>query len=206
MDLIDGTEEASIYFDLSTGKRAHFSGVEISSPQPLTDEQRSSLIRATEWHRGISFLPLPGWRSVTENRVQVGLENLRRQLQKNDRLQARVTLDRLDYNARTNGATALLTIDNGPIIEVRATGGGQRSYPGRLLLGKEKIGRTRLRQLVPIYQERTVDRALLLEGQRNLTEYMQSGGLLRRGRQLHRVHAFPRTFPDRVHHRPRYPA
>jgi outer membrane protein insertion porin family len=162
LDLIDSTEEASVYFDVSAGKRARFAGVQITSPQPISDETRHSLVRASEWHRGLSFLPLPGWRYVTENRVQVGLENLRRRLQKDDRLQARVTLDRLDYNAVKNSVTALLTIDNGPIIEVRTTG--------------DNIGKTRLRQMVPIYQERTVDRALLLEGQRNITEYEQSEG------------------------------
>jgi outer membrane protein assembly complex protein YaeT len=176
VDLIDSSEEASIYFDINPGKRAHFAGVQISSPQPLSEETRRSLIRATEWHRGISFLPLPGWRTVTENRVQVGLENLRRRLQKDDRLQARVSLDRLEYDPAKNGAMAILTIDNGPSIEVKATGAGVRSFPWSLLLGKERLGKTRIRQLVPIYQERTVDRALLLEGQRNLTEYMQSEG------------------------------
>ena len=164
VDLTYNTEEASIYFDLNTGDRAHFGGVQISSPlnEPLSEQARASLLRATEWHRGISFLTLPGWRSVTENRVQVGLENLRRRLQKDDRLQARVTLDRLDYDAATNLVTPVLSINNGPIIEVRTTG--------------TDVKKTRLRQLVPIYQERTVDRSLLLEGQRNLTEYMQSEG------------------------------
>jgi outer membrane protein assembly complex protein YaeT len=164
VDLNPITEEASIYFDLVTGKRAHFGGVQISSPpdQPLPEQTRKRLIRETEWHRGIAFLPLPGWRSVTENREQVGIEKMRRWLQKDDRLQARVTLDRKDYDAVSNRVTPALTIDNGPIIEVRTTGAD--------------LGKTRLRQLVPIYQERTVDRSLLLEGQRNLTEYMQSKG------------------------------
>ncbi|MEO5922916.1 MAG: outer membrane protein assembly factor BamA [Bryobacteraceae bacterium] len=164
IDLIDDTEEASIYIDVNPGKRARFGGVEISAPasQPLSPIARSGLIRATEWHRGLRFLTLPGWRSLTENRVQVGLENLRRRLQRDDRLQARVTLDSLERDAAKNIVIPHLTIDNGPIIEVRATG--------------YDVGKTQLRELVPIFQERAVDPALVLEGQRNLTEHMQSKG------------------------------
>lgn len=164
VDLTSATEEASIYFDLETGKRAHFEGIQISSPpdQPLSEKTKASLIHASQWRRGIAFVPLPGWREVTETRVQVGIENLRRLLQRDDRLQARVTLDRLDYNEATKGVTPVVTIDNGPIIEVRTTG--------------TDVGKTRLRQLVPIYQERSVDRGLLLEGERNLRDYLQSKG------------------------------
>ena len=39
-----------------------------------------------------------------------------------------------------------------------------------------KVSKGKLRQLIPIYQERAVDRSLLLEGRRNLLEYFQSAG------------------------------
>ena len=39
-----------------------------------------------------------------------------------------------------------------------------------------KVSRGKLRQLVPVFQERTVDRSLLVEGRRNLVEYFQSQG------------------------------
>ena len=38
------------------------------------------------------------------------------------------------------------------------------------------MSRGKLRQLLPIYQERSVDRSLLVEGQRNLVEYFQAQG------------------------------
>ena len=40
----------------------------------------------------------------------------------------------------------------------------------------DKVPKGKLRQLVPIYEERTVDRSLLVEGRRNLMEYFQSQG------------------------------
>ena len=99
---------------------------------------------------------------MTESRVQTGLERLRKDFQKGDRLEAKVTLDKLDYHPATNTATPYLTIDSGPIVEVRTTG--------------TKVSGSRLRELVPVYQERTVDRSLLVEGQQNLAEYFRSKG------------------------------
>ena len=99
---------------------------------------------------------------MTESRVQTGLERLRKDFQKGDRLEAKVTLDKMDYHPATNTATPYLTIDSGPIVEVRTTGA--------------KVSGSHLRELVPIYQERTVDRSLLVEGQRNLAEYFRSKG------------------------------
>ena len=47
----------------------------------------------------------------------------------------------------------MLTIDSGPKVIVRAKGA--------------KISRGKLRDLVPIYQEQTVDKDLLVEGSAN---------------------------------------
>jgi outer membrane protein assembly complex protein YaeT len=159
VDLRAETEEANVYFDLDTGSRARFDGVELTGQ---ISRSKESVIQATGWHRGFGWIPLPGWRDLTESRVQTGLERLRKDFQKGDRLEAKVTLDKLDYHPDSNTATPYLTIDSGPIVEVRTTG--------------TKVSGGRLRELVPIYQERTVDRSLLVEGQRNLAEYFRSKG------------------------------
>ena len=83
-------------------------------------------------------------------------------LQHGDHLQARVNLERVDYHDTTNTVTPKLDLDSGPILQVRTTGA--------------KVSSGRLRQLIPVYQERTVDRSLLVEGRRNLIEYFQSRG------------------------------
>ena len=153
------TEEANVYFDLDTGYRAHFDGLELAGQ---FNKSKDSVSKATGWHRALGPIRIPGWREVTESRVQTGLERLRQDFQKGDRLEAKVTLDKLDYHPPTNTVTPYLTIDSGPIVEVRTTG--------------SKVSGSRLRELVPIYQERTVDRSLLVEGQRNLAEYFRSKG------------------------------
>jgi outer membrane protein assembly complex protein YaeT len=159
IDRTVSTEEAAVTFKVEPGPRAHFDGVNISGQFSLP---QSNIVRATGWHRGLGFVPLPGWREVTENRIQSGLEKIRQEFQKRDRLQARVTLDRLDYHEATNRVTPSVVVSDGPIIEVRVNGAD--------------ISKNRLRQLIPIYQERTVDRALLIEGRQNLLEYLQSEG------------------------------
>src|SRR5262249_16942164 len=58
--------------------------------------------------------------------------------------------------------TVHFNIDSGPIIEVRTTGAS--------------VPRSKLRELIPVYQERSVDRALLIEGQLRLVEYFQAQG------------------------------
>jgi outer membrane protein insertion porin family len=153
------TEEASIHFQLDAGGRARFDGVLLSG---AFQRSPAAIIKSTRWRRGFGPILFPGWRQVTENRIETGLDRVRRDFQNNNRLQVRVTLDKLDYHDKTNTVTPTLVIDNGPIIEVRTLGAN--------------VSRGRLRQLIPIYQERTVDRSLLQEGSRNLANYFQAQG------------------------------
>jgi outer membrane protein assembly complex protein YaeT len=159
IDRVPNTEETSIFFTIDTGKRARFDGVEFLGE---TDLSMSKLIRATSWRRGFGFTTLPGWRELTQSRLRNGIGRVESKIQRGAHWQARVTLDELQYHPDTNRVTPVLRIDNGPILEVKTSG--------------VKLSTGKLRQFVPIYQERTVDRSLLLEGQRNLTSYFQSQG------------------------------
>jgi outer membrane protein assembly complex protein YaeT len=153
------TEEMGVQFEIEAGPRVRFDGVEA---QGKFTRSMDSIVRAARWRRGFWPFVLPGWREATENRVQTGVDRVRKSFQRNDRLEARVTLDRLEYHDGTNTVTPVLTIDNGPIIQVRVSGAN--------------VSAGRLRQLIPVYEERTVDRGLLMEGARNLTDYMQAQG------------------------------
>jgi len=159
VDRIPATEEINIHFDVNSGTRARFDGVKLTG---TFKESPASVIGQTRWRRGLGPLTFYGWREVTENRVQTGVNRVLQHFQRGDHLQARVTLDRLDYHDSTNTVTPTLLIDSGPILQVRPEGA--------------KLSKGRLRQLIPIYQERTVDRSLLVEGRRNLVEYFQSQG------------------------------
>jgi outer membrane protein assembly complex protein YaeT len=163
-ELVRSTGEALVSYSILAGKRARFGGVDFRTPggEPLPVLQQKQLARAADWRKRLAFLPLPGWRPVTESRLQSGIENLRRRLQGEDRLLARVSLERLHYEPARNIVKPVITVEPGPTVEVRVNGAD--------------LSRQKIRQLIPIFEERTVDRSLLLEGQRNLAEHFQSEG------------------------------
>ncbi len=154
-DLKD-TEQVDVTFDVDTGKRAHFAPPVVKG-QP--NKPLNEIIGATRWRR---LFGIGGWREVTESRVQNGLDRIRRSYQKKEFLQAKVALDQMEYNDDTNTAVPILTIEGGPKVIVRVNGA--------------KVSGGKRRQLLPIYQEQSVDKDLLVEGQRNLQEYFQSQG------------------------------
>src|SRR6202040_85306 len=137
-----------VRFKLDSGPRTRFDGVQLSGK---FERPADKIIRATRYRRGLGPIQFPGWSLATENRIQTGLERVRRDFQNQNRLQVRVTLDRLEYHDKTNTVTPTLVIDSGPLIEVRTTGAS--------------VSQSRLRLLIPIYQEHAVDRGLLLEGE-----------------------------------------
>ena len=155
----DATEETSVNFRIRPGRRARFDGVTFTGTFLKSTQ---SLIHSTGWRRHFAFVTLHGWREVTENLVQTGVAKVRQNFSSTARLKATVTLDQLNYNGETNRVTPVLTIDNGPLVEVHAIGA--------------KVSDGRIRQLIPVYQEHSVDRGLLNEGRRNLVEYFQSTG------------------------------
>lgn len=157
VDFSPSTEEANIYFQISPAARARFDGVELVGT--LLPE---TVGRTAGWRRSLFFIHLPGWRELTEQRLQSGIEKVQNSVQKGNHLAARVTLENLSYHPDTNRVTPSLRIDSGPELEVNVSGA--------------KLSTGRLRQLIPIYEERTVDRSLLLEGQQNLLEYFQGQG------------------------------
>ena len=62
----------------------------------------------------------------------------------------------------TNRAIPTLRIDAGPRIQVNTIGA--------------KISQSKLRRLIPIFEEHAVDHDLLVEGASNLRDYLQSQG------------------------------
>jgi outer membrane protein insertion porin family len=150
------SQQMSVEFLINPGKRARFDGVLVTG-----DPERSvsSVIRSTGWHRLFGGF---GWRPVTENRVQSGVEGVRGWYQKHDRLLANVRLDKLDYHEDAHTVTPTLDIRSGPLVTVELEGA--------------KVSKSRLRSLLPIYQERAVDKDLLVEGRRDLVQYFQAQG------------------------------
>ena len=149
------TQQVSVHFVVDSGRRAHFTTPAISgdAKMPLED-----IVDATHWRRWL----IGGWRTVNQSRVNKGLEDVRSNYERRGRLEARVTLNKMEYDADTNRSKPWLDIEAGPEVKVNAVGA--------------KISQGKLRSLVPVFEEHTVDDSLLLEGARNLRDYFQSEG------------------------------
>ena len=149
-------QQVNIDLGIIPGRRARLSDPEITGNP---ERALAKVIAATRWKR---FSGILGYEYVTENRMQTGIERIRNLYQKNDHLMARVSLEKMEYDEATNTAKPTVHVDAGPQVRIRVDGA--------------KISKGKLKQLVPVYQERAVDRDLLVEGKRNITEYLQSSG------------------------------
>jgi outer membrane protein insertion porin family len=148
-------QQVHIRFDVEGGRRAGYAQPVFEGELKLTPER---LLSAAKWRRWI----IHTWKPVTQARSRDGVEGIQKLYQKENRLQARINLDSLDYDGGTNRVTPKLTVDAGPRIEVKTYGA--------------RVSRRRLQKLLPIYEERTVDHDLLVEGARNLRDHLQSDG------------------------------
>jgi outer membrane protein assembly complex protein YaeT len=149
-------QQIDIRFNADTGERAKYSRPVIKGTPNKTHEE---IVRAAGWKKWLGFGP---WKSVTEARTQQGLDRIRRLYRKRDYLMARVALEQMGYEQEANRVAPVISIDSGPQVRIQTTGA--------------KISRGRLRELVPVFQEQTVDKDLLVEGQREITEYFQAKG------------------------------
>ena len=155
MDYDRAHQQVNLRFEVDSGKRAHF------APPVLTGELKmdpGKIAGATKFRRWI----IHTWKPVTQTRVIEGIAGVRALYDRENRLEAKVALDSLKYDAGTNSALPTIHIDAGPRIEVRTTGA--------------KLSQKKLRRYVPVFEEHAVDHDLLVEGARNLRDYFQSDG------------------------------
>lgn len=149
------TQQAHIHFVVESGPRAKYRAPVLLGNLKIAVDQ---IVAATRWKRRFTGV----WQPVTQTRTRQGVENVRSLYQKKDRLMASARLKSMDYDHDTHRATPTLDIEAGPIVDVQAIGA--------------KVSTKKLRQNVPVYEERTVDRDLLVEGQRNLRDEFQAAG------------------------------
>jgi outer membrane protein insertion porin family len=105
---------------------------------------------------------LLGWKGVTESRTQQGISRIRRQYQRRDYMMARVRLLDMNFMPDENVVHPIVDVRPGSRVEIAVEG-------AKLSGGKQ-------RQLIPIFEEQSVDRDLLVEGARNIEEYFQTRG------------------------------
>ena len=148
-------QEVFITFKVKEGKRAKYDMPSFEGDTKLSND---TILRVTGWRIPI----IHWWRQVTDARTRKGVHGLLAKYQKQDRLTARVELKNLDYDAAHRRVHPNLSVETGPKVEVKAV--------------EAKLSKRVLKRYVPVFEENTVDNDLLVEGKRNLHDYLQSQG------------------------------
>lgn len=144
------TRQMDVRVLVATGPRARITAIALTNRTPFPDKQVLGKSR------------LRAGRTVSPARLERAGTRLRSFLSKKGHHSARVALRRGDYNPQSHSLPLEMEVLAGPRVHVEVTGVG--------------ISDSTLRQLVPIYQEGSVDEDLLQEGRRNLRAYLEREG------------------------------
>ncbi|WP_321473509.1 POTRA domain-containing protein [uncultured Paludibaculum sp.] len=150
------TEEMDIRFYVDPGPRAKLTRP-VFEGEPALSERK--LIRLTNFQR---WYGLRGWKDMDGRRLQRAVEKMRDAYLKTEHLEATIRIASVDYDPKAVTVKPHFLIHAGPSVFVKTEGA--------------KVSKGQMRRLLPIYQERTVDRELLLEGQMNLQHYFEQQG------------------------------
>jgi outer membrane protein assembly complex protein YaeT len=141
---------ADIAFHAVSGPRAHVGKVTVTGDSGMTLEEFR--LHAHLWKIA----------HVDRDTVNRALDGVLRAYQKQDRLEAEVKLESAAYDRAAKAVDYRFTANRGPIVRVEVRGAA--------------IDAERVKRLVPIFQEGSVDEDLLNEGNRRLRDYYQRMG------------------------------
>ena len=145
-----GQQLADIAFRVVSGPRARVGKVTVTGDSGMTvDEFRQ---HAHLWKIA----------HVDHDTVNRALDGVLRDYQKQDRLEAEVKLESAAYDHATKAVNYQFTANRGPVVRVEVHGAS--------------IDLERIKHIIPIYQEGSVDEDLLNEGNRRLRDYYQRLG------------------------------
>ena len=140
----------TVSYVVNAGQRATISGIDITG-SPLLE--RSEVLQTMKLHPGSYF---------DSEALKRDFERLRKLYSNRGFLNATLRLENLTYSQSSNSVQIQIQIDSGSFVYIELTGG--------------KIPRKQLRELVPIYEEGSIDADLIEEGRRNIEDYFQRKG------------------------------
>ncbi|HXZ19036.1 MAG TPA: POTRA domain-containing protein [Candidatus Acidoferrales bacterium] len=147
-----GTQLVDITIRVETGSRARLGVVGVSNPTAFPSDELARTSR------------LKPRQPLTAARLEKGSERVRDWLFRRGYYAARVAAHAGDYDAASNTVSLTLDITTGSPVHLEVTG--------------VKLSSGRVRQLVPIFQEASVDEDLLAEGRRNIRDYFERRGYI----------------------------
>ncbi|HMG87076.1 MAG TPA: POTRA domain-containing protein [Terracidiphilus sp.] len=146
-----GSEQlVDIAFAVTSGVQARVGGVKVSGDSGLSETQFRHDAR------------LDQGRKIDHDTSSRALNGILKHYQKENRLEADVKLEAEVYIPATTRSDFTFSSNRGPVVKVSVEGA--------------KIGGDRLKRLVPVFEEGTVDEDLLNEGNRRLRDYFQRLG------------------------------
>jgi outer membrane protein insertion porin family len=156
----------NVIFTVQLGKRAKLGRVKIEGPFPA---DAARLLTVTQSLRALATgASLKSGKVYTPRRLEAARSLIKRDLVKHNYLANKVQLGQPQYHSETNRADLVITVDQGPKVEVKIEGAKLSWVP--FLSGRQE------KKLIPIYEEATYDQDLVEEGQRNLVSFFQAKG------------------------------
>jgi len=162
----DAHELVSVSFVVEMGKQARISSVKLEGPD---NPESARLLHAVKSLRArLSGGLLKSGKPYTPERISEATKLMKGTLIKQRRLASSIHENPPQYNSGTNRVDVSFKVELGPVVTVRTVGAKLTAIP--FLAGRQ------MKKLIPIYSEGTVDRDLVEEGQRNLTDYFEKKG------------------------------
>lgn len=146
----NSNSQVNVAFQIEQGKQARVGNVTVQGDSGMTVEQFRKKGKLKENSK------------VNRDTVSRAISRLRKNYQKQDHLEASLKLNSRDYQPPVNHLDYGFSAQRGPIVQINVNGAS---------LSKGKI-----RNLVPVYEEGTVDEDLLNEGDRRIRDYFQRDG------------------------------
>lgn len=140
----------NLQYVIEQGKRARIGDVRVDGDSGMTvkDFRKKGKLKLNS--------------KVTRDTVNRALTGLRKNYQKNQRLEASVRLESKTYQPPVNHLDYKFSATQGPVVRVHVDG--------------TKLSKGKIKSLVPIYEEGAVDEDLLNEGSHRIRDYYQRQG------------------------------
>jgi outer membrane protein insertion porin family len=162
----DAHQLVNVTFAIRVGKRAKISTVDINGAE---DGEKLRLLHAVHSLRArLSRGLLKAGKPYSRERVTAATTLMKRSLTGEHRLASSIEEDPPKYDPATNRVEVSFTVKIGPVVTIRTEGAKLSAIPF--------LASRQMKKLVPIYSEGTVDRELVEEGQKNLSDYFQKKG------------------------------
>jgi outer membrane protein assembly complex protein YaeT len=150
MTPVAGQQLADIAFRVASGRRARVGKIEVNGDSGMTP---------AEFRRHAHLRP---GAAVDRDIVNRALDGVLKEYQRQGRLEAEVKLESAAYDAGAKAVNYRFSANRGPMVKVVVQGAG--------------IDAERIKRLIPIFEEGSVDEDLLNEGNRRLRDYYQRLG------------------------------